>query len=248
MDSDAEDSTGSLSSDSINDKSQAFDLAQWHPLSYEFDKPFTLVISASRNSGKSYLVKHLYQNYLSMHFDSVVVFSHSVCNGFYEEFLPGKLFFNDYSESVLSKVVCTASAMKQKNKNYRVLVILDDCLNRKNAYSPSLNKLFSMGRHINISCIMVSQTLKTYFSGLMRENTNLLIILHQRSRGEKLYLYEKFLDDRIDDDDLPRRWRANKKDYVMKLLKVTCRDYQGVVVEMENQSLDYKKCIFKYRA
>lgn len=237
-----------IQSGSENNKNKDFTLEEWQPLGYGFDKPFTLVISASRNSGKSHLVKHLWQNYLHMHFDSVIVFSHSVCNGFYEEFLPGKLFFNDFSEGVLHKTIVTASAAKQKNKKYRILVILDDCLNRKNAYSPSLNRLFSMGRHINISCIIVSQTLKTYFSGLMRENTNLLIILHQRSRGEKLYLYEKFLDDRIDDDDLPPLWQGNKKDYVLKLLKITCRNYYGVVVEMENSSLDWKKCIYKYRA
>lgn len=243
----SEESTGS-SSQSGDCKDIAFELREWNALSYDWRAPFTMVVSASRNSGKSYMIKHMYKTYWHVHFDSVVVFSHSVCNGFYEDFIPGKLLFSNYSENVMAKVVQKATAMKAARKRYRVLVIMDDCLNRKNAYSQSLNKLFSMGRHINISCVIVSQTLKTYFSGLMRENTNLLMVLYQRSKSEKMYLYEKFLDDRIDDDDLPPRWQVDKKRWCMQMLKQRCRNYWAVVVEMESQALDYKDVVFKYRA
>lgn len=182
-------------------------LRTWEPNSFFKDdrgrpKPFTAIFTASRNSGKSNMLKYLFLKRgggkISNYFKSVVVFSETLANGFYKKFIGGKLFFNGYNPEVLRSLINIAKTYQNKGKRYPILVILDDCITLKDKYDKAITDVFTNGRHYYMSIFYITQKL-SFVSTTWLNNCTLFIILRSTSRGEKKYISEKVIADAIDE-------------------------------------------------
>ena len=81
-------------------------------------KLFSMLIIGSRRSGKSYMVRHLwnladFNNY----YDHVIIF----CNSndvieYYSEFVSGSLFFKEYDEEIIKRIMQLSEHYKTKGK------------------------------------------------------------------------------------------------------------------------------------
>lgn len=234
---------------------QRIKLDKWDPHNTFNDpnKSFTMVISATRNSGKSNLVKHLYLDvwYPQGYFDSVCVFSKTLCEGFYENFIPGDLMFERFSMPVLKKCMETAKYYKSRGKSWKLLVIMDDCISRKDKFVDELDQIFTNGRHYNVSLVYITQKL-SYCSTTWYNNLNCIIFMRNSSRTEKRYIAEKILDDIIS-NDFPDDYGSRLTKRSMAL-QARCVNYNAIValpLAMKPEDLEedtYKYKLFDYKA
>ena len=133
------------------------------------------------NSGKSVLLKHMLQKEKHL-FNHIFVISptESVLN-FYSDIVPQNQIFAEYKECWMEKLMGKLTEYKKNNKKpYNVLLILDD-VGADAHNSKALNRVFTRGRHINISIIMTLQyltmcpaTARTNFSYIMCSQMNKL--------------------------------------------------------------------------
>lgn len=225
-------------------------ITTWNPADTFNDpnKAFTCVISATRNSGKSNLVKHLYLNvwHPQGYFDAVCVFSKTLCEGFYDEFIPGKMLFDRFSMVTLRKCMNIAKHYKSRGKTFKLLVIMDDCISRKDKYIDELDQIFTNGRHYNVSLVYITQKL-SYCSTTWYNNLNCIILMRNSSRIEKRYISEKILNDIIS-NDYPD---SNENGLTRKTIALqggVCKNYHALVALPLVDSETYEGKLFIYKA
>jgi hypothetical protein len=123
-----------------------------------------LCLCAKRNSGKSVLLKYIVQANKHL-FDSIFVIcpSESI-NKFYSDIVPKTHIFEEYScewVEALMKKMTEINSKKPKDQATKVLLILDDICSDANLHSgkdaSSLKKIFTRGRHMNITLLMTQQ-------------------------------------------------------------------------------------------
>jgi len=232
-------------------------LEQWNPVA-DFDdgKPFSMCVSATRNSGKSYLIRHLYKDVWMRKrmFDTTIVFSQTLANDFYADFVNSKLMYESYRPDVLRKTFEEARKMVKYGKSWNVLTILDGSISNKDKYDKYLTSIFTMGRHINISIVYITQKL-SYTSTTWINNCNYILILRNVSRGEKRYISEKILV-----DPLSHRYDIKMKESAIVNACMKLQDKstvgRGVLVatplKLVGQEVEYedyyKQVLFHYRA
>ena len=120
-------------------------------------KLFTISCASKRNSGKTVLITQLIKKLLEeTRIDMVLVMSGSAGLNNDYNFLPKGLVM-PYSEEILSRLWARQKAVPQ-DRRQTVLVVLDDCLATPEAIrSELLTRIYALGRHVCISCIIISQ-------------------------------------------------------------------------------------------
>jgi len=226
----AEEESGSV--ENVSD----YNVPEWRPLGTNWRNDFSMLVCASRNSGKTHLVTKLWTDYWSVHFNTVVCFSNSLCNNHWADILPGKLLFRGYSEEALKKTFDVAYRMKSTGHKWRCLVLFDDCISVKQRYSEQIRRCFTEGRHYGISVCFITQSITNVVDSSWRDNLTHLIILNLRSTKQKKFVIENFLNDEVGDDLVPKNYRHNEKIWLMKMLKAVCYDYGAVVIDYESKS------------
>lgn len=136
--------------------SDPFKLKRWRP---ERERtPFASLLLASRNSGKSHLIRTLWEKVWKTRFRFVVVFCGSDHDESYPDFLPGRMFFKKFRPDVVQR-------LKQMNEDRTaggldqlpVLFILDDCSESRERYDEDLRSLYTRGRHWAFSVVFATQ-------------------------------------------------------------------------------------------
>ena len=129
---------------------------------------FTLVnkvvcLVAKRNSGKSYLLRHLVRLQKSK-FDKIyVICPTEKINKFYQkdDFIPANCIFDGYDESWANSLIAKMTKEntdKSEEEKKRVLLILDDVVaDTKFSASETFRILIVRGRHIGISILTTCQ-------------------------------------------------------------------------------------------
>lgn len=144
----------------------------------EFKAPFLFLISAKRNSGKSVLLLNLlvHKDLLYQRFDVIYVFSPTwnYQNTFDVLDLPPEQVFEEFDEKKIAEII-----EENKEEQKEVLIIFDDCISSKGfkkttEHSP-LNHIATLGRHFNISLIIISQKL-TSVSTQVRQNSDYIVL------------------------------------------------------------------------
>ena len=141
--------------------------------------PFSMVVCSKRNSGKSYLTKHLLKMFMvdNKLFDYIVLFSSTahLSNDF--ECLPKKSIQDEFSTTKINKILEYQRKSKDTKNPKQCLIILDDTIGAKidASFKTNLDLLFSRGRHYNISIIFISQYIKNYISTTIRNNIDYLL-------------------------------------------------------------------------
>lgn len=161
---------------------------------------FSMIVNGMSKSGKSYLVKDIITPIID-EFDFIIVFSKTLCNGFYSKWLKTKLLFDDFIPEVVEKfkelVEKYKNLPKGKAKNIKLLFIVDDCLSTSIKYENMLGSLFMTGRHFNASVIIIGQKASMYSLSWMC-NCTIFISLYCGSYKEKKYISENIIADAID--------------------------------------------------
>ena len=139
-------------------------------------------IIAKRNSGKSYLLKHLLEySVKSKEFDKTYCISPTEkINKFYSDIIPNNCIFDSYSDEWILCLIEKMSKInegktKQSENPYNCLLILDDCTSDVNMHqAQGIKMLYTRGRHSFIAICVISQNLKSV-SPIMRNNSDYIL-------------------------------------------------------------------------
>ena len=134
---------------------------------------FTISVASKRNSGKSFLISCLIRDLIRRkRVDMVLVMSGSAGLNSDYSFLP-KGLVQPFSEPVLKKLWTLQHDTTHKR---HILVVLDDCLSERAAIdSKTVHDIFTLGRHLHISCIVASQVANWLLSPLVKANSDFIL-------------------------------------------------------------------------
>lgn len=215
-------------------------------------RPFAMPIIASRNSGKSYLLRDIYRkNDFSSRFDIVIVFSRTLPNGYLRSFMATNTIFHDeYHPTILTELGSHLDSYKNKHGWYpNTLVIYDDINDKSTLYCPHITDIFTRGRHRAMSIIYISQ-LSQSLPNYWRVNATHVILLKQKGLGLESSVRNYLLDQLDEDDAYTVKGRHScVKVAANDLAKdVLYRRYHCLVINYEADGSDFRDSILWYLA
>jgi len=210
------------------------ELEEWEPNFVE-GKHFSMLVFASRASGKSYLIKYLLKYKLRDKYDEFVVFTQSMDEmEEYTSVLKSGRFYNEYKHEIIDEIRRSNKILiDQKRQPKNTLVVFDDMISNKQKYDDSLLQLFANGRHDGISIIFSSQS-HTYASSTWRNNASILISLKQNSRQSRDAVKKNILYGSV---EVPEE--KNESQYYESIM----REYMGIpgdalVIDFRDKGFD----------
>jgi len=128
------------------------------------EPPFLVLVSGSKNSGKSELVRYVIRQYAHA-FANIEVVAPTALNGFYQKIIPTSHIHDTYSDEFVQGLMDKQVASKKAGKEKHCLLILDDILGApglrlERRGASIMNTLFCSNRHYLISLIVVVQKMK----------------------------------------------------------------------------------------
>ena len=105
----------------------------------------------------------------------------NITNGFYNDFIPKECIFNEWSDEWVESLLSILSNLNknkksQQDKPYNVLLILDDCCSDTRFHTSRIfEKIFTVGRHYFLSCIITSQYI-THIPPSSRVNSDFILV------------------------------------------------------------------------
>jgi hypothetical protein len=162
----------------------------------------TIAMIAKRASGKSYLTKEIM--YHKRDIASAIAISRTEkLNKFYSEIIPDSFIYSEYEPEILSKIYERQSRMNndnarrvkegKKEKDDRIMLIMDDCMSSKGTWlkDPNILELFFNGRHHHVSFILTMQ----FSLGIppeLRSNFDYVFLLAEDVTSNRKRLYEHY--------------------------------------------------------
>ena len=162
----------------------------------------TIAMIAKRASGKSYLTREIL--YHKRDLPSAVVISRTEkLNKFYGEFIPDSYIFDNFDTDILTRIYsrqakCSEDNDKRskdgkKQKDDRLMLIMDDCMSSKGTWVKDQNilELFFNGRHHHVSFILTMQ----FSLGIppeLRSNFDYIFLLGEDFISNRKRLYEHY--------------------------------------------------------
>ena len=132
--------------------------------------PCNIIIAGQTDTGKTNLVKLLVRRYATS-FNRIILLS-PTANLQGVNFLQEKFIIKDVTPGKVEKII----AEQEKNKNWKTLLIFDDCIGSMSFKNSSVfDKLASSGRHYNTTIIHIVQDLNK-LSPCIRDNSKYLFI------------------------------------------------------------------------
>ena len=214
----------------------SYELSKWKPVFKKGDY-FSMVITASRNSGKTYLIKHLLDKYLVKLYDIIIFVSDSPDTA--EEFkhISKAIFLTKMNFNIINKI---AHANKERDEPLRTLLVYDDKIGKETKYDDQLMQLFTRGRHLNLSIIFASQS-KKLMDTTWLNNSDYIILLKQNSAQQKKTILENVLIGSIDMED------EKEERNVMKRIMIKYIGKKGDAIVINNKEQTNNN-LFYYRA
>jgi hypothetical protein len=196
---------------------------------------FSIICFASRRSGKSELIKYLYNKLDFINeYDHCIIMSESEDSlDFYSEFCPGNLFIKKFDAKIIEKTIQQSQILESEGKKLKFLCIIDDVVGNTIKHSEWIAKLYSIGRHYNMSCILICQQL-TLINVTVRNNSDICLIGQTKTAKEKKSIIDNFLDGIADDDEILKRGHTTRKAFYHELLKYNTEDYNFIVLDYMN--------------
>ena len=212
-------------------------ITEWDPKDYfartlKTWKAFTMIISGSSKSGKSMALRYLLTSQkinLQKEFSLTIVFSKTLVNGFYQEFIDSKLMFQKFDENILEDIKKIYIKKKAEGKCFRWLVIFDDIANAKSKYEEAITDIFFSGRHYGCSIIYLTQKV-SLMSTAWISNTMVFLSYFAGSRNEKNYLSDKIISDAIDDISQVNVKKSHIERKAYLLQSEISQDYRALVI------------------
>lgn len=195
---------------------------------------FSMILIASRKSGKTELIKHFYSKYWSDKYDFVVVFTTLANQPVYEKLINGDymIFTEDKDVDKINIIMETNARRKKKNKKpLNVLAIFDDTNSRKQKWDKDILNIYTKGRHYNVSIVYATQS-PTLVDNIWKENTDIMCIFKQMIRKNKEYIMDNILTGIYDTSKMTKS--KEKKYYETMFDKYTNKKYHCMVIDTEN--------------
>jgi len=141
-------------------------------------KYFTISIASKRGSGKSVLVSEIMRDLLKKKdhkVDMFVIMSGSAgLNDDYTDIVPSNLIM-PFSEEIMNRIWDYQAGIKPEKREH-ICLVLDDCLGDKDAVrNPTIQKWYSVCRHISASLIVISQHTSVLLTPIIRSNSDLIV-------------------------------------------------------------------------
>jgi hypothetical protein len=217
-------------------------LAKWKP-KFKRGKPFAMLIFASRNSGKSYLMRHLIRTQLKLHYDIFVIISDSpdTKKDFEPCCPPNTIFMTDMNFSIINNLMKTNADREAKGKEpLQMLLLFDDKIGANVKNDDNLLQIFTRGRHINVSVIFSSQAKKMAETSWLN-NADQTIILKQNSAQQRKTILENVLKGTVAIADNKR------ENAVLSTIMLNYCSNQGDALVIDNGQTSQNN-LFWYRA
>ena len=141
--------------------------------------PTSVSVASKRATGKTVLISVLIRELLERKvIDMVLVMSQTQHVNDDYKFLPPRLR-QSFSEDVIKKMM-DSQAKVPKKKRQQILLVLDDVLSDKDAEkSRFIKRLYTLGRHYDISIILISQTSNVALTPAIKQNSDWLLYSRQ---------------------------------------------------------------------
>ena len=164
-----------------------------------FEKPERIIVSGSSNVGKSFLVEQLVKKHIDKFYKIVICGNRNRLLDFPESACKTTLYKSD-SEPIYNPFTELDSYEVKLNKKKQFLLVLDDLM--EVVYqSPIVSKIFSAGRHFQISCIILCQSFFPSGSGKniypqIKNNSSIFIFCKLRSKNQIANISRHLEDDK----------------------------------------------------
>jgi hypothetical protein len=206
----------------------------------------TIAMIAKRASGKSYLTKEIM--FHQRHIPTTIVISKTEkLNKFYGDFVPDVYIYDEYNNTILSKIYDRQSKLSDDNKQRkqdgkklkddRIMLIMDDCMSSKGSWvkEQQILELFFNGRHHHISFILTMQ----FALGIppeMRSNFDYIFLLAEDFITNRKRLYEHYAG------------MFPSFDVFQQVFSEVTQDYGIMVINNRVHSTDITEKVFWYKA
>jgi hypothetical protein len=176
-----------------------------------------LLLCGKTKSGKSQILRYLLIRERKK-FDKVFLFCPTErINNFYDGLIKKENIYENFSEQWLEMLLKKLSDMysdnKDKNKKMKnILLIFDDCCSDTNFHqSDAIVKLFTRGRHLNISICITSQY-PYHIPPICRVNCDYILVGQLNKQSIQL-LKDEFLVGNIDSKEFTKMYYRTTGDY-----------------------------------
>ena len=175
----------------------------------------TILAVGKRRSGKSELVRYLVKNEKD-EFKKIFVFSPTeAVHTFYGDFVDKDCIYYTYEDGLIDKMIeklSVANANKNSSNASHVLVILDDLINDIDFHHANgLKKLFSRGRHVFITTIVISQYIYAV-PPIVRTNADYIFCGQQNKRSVEI-MTDEYLSPSMEKPDFIKMYANATKDF-----------------------------------
>ena len=165
----------------------------------EIQTPHLALFCARRNSGKSYLMRHLvHQLTKAKRFAWIYLISPTaLVNGEWNHI--GQQNITDtYNAQSVEKLMFECAKIRKKDPSHEGLIIMDDCLSTVKLDDPVLCRLYTTGRHFGITLWISSQYLLTKSTPtILRSQVDYLFSFKQPKNAIE-NIYESYAPDGVD--------------------------------------------------
>ena len=178
--------------------------------------PFSMSICSKRNSGKSFLVRHLvYELAKQKKINQVIVMSNTSGMSLNKDYdyMPKKLL-TTFKEETIHKLLEVQAKDIKRGKIREVLLIMDDCIgetkDKSGEGSRIIRSLYANSRHYHISVILLSQIANRLLTPAIKENSDYLFFSRINRKGLES-IWESICN--IDKKDFIQFAEKSNKDY-----------------------------------
>ena len=177
-----------------------------------------------RNSGKSQMLRYLYNQQKHLFRAVFVVCPTETVNSFYSDLVKKENIFDSYNEEWVEKLITKmtqVNAGKSEKDASHILLILDDLCSDTNFHqSKSFKKLCTRGRHVKISVIITSQYIYQ-IPPVARNNSDFILCSQMNTQGLDL-LSTEFLFGNLSKKDFIDLYYKNTADYGFLVINNNC--------------------------
>lgn len=194
-----------------------------------FKNPAFYLICAKKYSGKSHLLKWLLYNFIkTKQFDYGIIISATAKVTGEWNIIPNKYIFEKYDESLIETIYEKQAQETKFRSGVRCFILMDDVLGTVQLKSPTITKLSTTGRHLNITTFLITQWL-TAVPSVVRSNAEYVICLRQPNQIVLKAIWEQY-----------GGMYGSFKEF-SEYFKKKIQDYQAFVINQKTQSNSLEK-------
>ena len=209
----------------------------------ELTLPFTMIILGRSHSGKSQqlhtIMYNIYKNF-KKEISEVYLFSQTGLINQEEFFyIQTDNIFENINVGFIKMVLENQKLKKLNHEEPKQIIFLfDDIIGDTNVKSPVIINLFTLGRHYNITTILLSQTYVQTggLSAVIRRNSNWILSFYIQNEDRRKQFIKEYASIK------------NSNDGENVFREITSVKYQSMVVDTRNTTArDYEGYIYKFK-